>query len=111
MFKQMSIRMATLEFFCNRPTVVALIKFGIDVSESYPRETLNAAQSGEDNATQRSPVQRDIVKGLLGEGKSRVVFRLKLDMESARIFVNMEDGSQIAMLAQEKFRMDLKVGG
>jgi vacuolar protein sorting-associated protein 13A/C len=32
-------------------------------------------------------------------------------MESARIFVNMEDGSQIAMLAQEKFRMDLKVGG
>jgi vacuolar protein sorting-associated protein 13A/C len=111
MFKQMSIRMATLEFFCNRPTVVALIKFGIDVSESYPGETLNAAQSGEDNATQRSPVPRDIVKGLLGEGKSRVVFRLKLDMESARIFVNMEDGSQIAMLAQEKFRMDLKVGG
>ncbi len=103
--------MATLEFFCNRLTVVALIKFGIDVSESYPGETLNAAQSGEDNAIQRSPVPRDIVKGLLGEGKSRVVFRLKLDMESARIFVNMEDGSQIAMLAQEKFRMDLKVCG
>ncbi len=61
--------MATLEFFCNRPTVVALIKFGIDVSESYPGETLNAAQSGEDNATQRSPVPRDIVKGLLGEAR------------------------------------------
>ena len=38
-------------------------------------------------------------------GKSRVVFNLKLDMESARISINKEDG----MLAQDDFRFDLKV--
>jgi vacuolar protein sorting-associated protein 13A/C len=38
-----------------------------------------------------------------------VIFQLKMNMESARIYLNKEDGSQFAVLAQERFTMDLKV--
>jgi vacuolar protein sorting-associated protein 13A/C len=38
----MSIRMSKLEFFCNRPTLVALIGFGLDIS------SVNYAVSGSD---------------------------------------------------------------
>lgn len=104
--------MATLEFFCNRPTVVALIEFGTNLGDSSEDKAGTPVKAVEENTTggsMEAAVSRDVVKGLLGRGKSRVVFRLKLDMESARIYVNKEDGSQLGMLAQEKFRMDLKV--
>ncbi|KAL2613699.1 hypothetical protein R1flu_025391 [Riccia fluitans] len=115
---QMSIRMATLDFFCNRPTVVAIIDFGSELNEvmdmdsaaSKNADSLSPVSSGEDVAVVTvETLERNIVKGLLGRGKSRVIFRLRMDMESARIYLNKEDGSQLAMLAQEKFMMDLKV--
>jgi vacuolar protein sorting-associated protein 13A/C len=109
---QMTIRMATLDFFCNRPTVVALIAFGVELSESPYNQPTTPVKALEDTDVKQSAeaaAPRDIVKGLLGRGKSRVVFGLKLDMESARISVNKEDGSQLGLLAQDGFRMDLKV--
>lgn len=109
---QMTIRMATLDFFCNRPTVVALIEFGSQLSDSPGNPPTTPAKVVEESDTKENPeatVPRDVVKGLLGRGKSRVVFRLKLDMESARISVNKEDGSQLGMLAQDDFRFELKV--
>lgn len=108
----MTIRMATLDFFCNRPTVVALIEFGSQLSDSPGNSPTTPAEVVEESDTKGSPeagVPRDVVKGLLGRGKSRVVFRLRLDMESARISVNKEDGSQLGMLAQDDFRFELKV--
>lgn len=104
--------MATLDFFCNRPTVVALIEFGSQISDSPGNTPSSPAKVVEDSDTKGSTeavVPRDVVKGLLGRGKSRVVFRLKLDMESARISVNKEDGSQLGMLVQDEFRFELKV--
>ncbi|XP_024542530.1 uncharacterized protein LOC9648284 isoform X1 [Selaginella moellendorffii] len=101
---QMIMKMATLDFFCNRPTIVALIEFGMQLSE-----IMEAEESPSQAALSLEVEQRQLVKGLLGRGKSRVVFGLKMDMESTRIFLNLEDGSQLAMLAQEKFQMDLKV--
>ncbi|KAG0559465.1 hypothetical protein KC19_10G107200 [Ceratodon purpureus] len=109
---QMTIRMATLDFFCNRPTVVALIEFGSQLSDSSENPPTPPAKVLEESDTKENPeaaVARDVVKGLLGRGKSRVVFRLKLDMESARISINKEDGSQLGMLAQDDFRFELKV--
>jgi len=32
-----------------------------------------------------------------------------MNVNSVRIFLNKDDGSQLAMLVQEKFQMDLKV--
>lgn len=104
--------MATLDFFCNRPTVVALIEFGSQISDSPGNATPTPAKVVEESDTSGSVeavVPRDVVKGLLGRGKSRVVFRLKLVMESARISVNKEDGTQLGMLVQDEFRFELKV--
>ncbi|KAJ7520826.1 hypothetical protein O6H91_19G024000 [Diphasiastrum complanatum] len=112
---QMSINMATLDFFCNRPTVVALINFGTDISRIMeaqdaldpPVKSQSAEVTSPDEGSDSS--ERSIVKGLLGKGKSRIVFRLRMALKSARIYLNQEDGSQLAMLAQDKFHMDLKV--
>lgn len=110
--------MATLDFFCNRPTVVAIIDFGSELSEVMDmdsaapknRDGLPPVSTGEVLAVETVETsERHIVKGLLGRGKSRVVFRLSMDMESARIYLNKEDGSQLAVLAQEKFVMHLNV--
>lgn len=108
----MAIRMATLDFFCNRPTVVALIEFGSQLSDSPGGLSSSSAKTfeeGDSNGNPEASAPRDVVKGLLGRGKSRVVFGLKLEMESARISVNKEDGSQLGMLAQDKFHFELKV--
>ncbi|CAM6102066.1 unnamed protein product [Calypogeia fissa] len=110
---QIILRMATLDFFCNRITVVALIDFGMEFSEIMDSDTgipLPRASIDSPSPTENpEAAQRDIVKGLLGRGKSRVIFQLKMDMESARIYLNKEDGSQLAVLAQERLMMDLKV--
>ncbi|XP_062223332.1 uncharacterized protein LOC133922148 [Phragmites australis] len=109
---QMSIRMSTLEFYCNRPTLVALIEFGFDVSmvNSVPksnsdmgRATQIAKPAGKEDSG------RTVVKGLLGYGKRRTIFNMKMDVDRVSIFLNKEDGSQLAMFVQEKFLFDLKV--
>ncbi|KAG0568137.1 hypothetical protein KC19_7G189300 [Ceratodon purpureus] len=108
---QMAIRMSTLDFFCNRPTVVALIEFGSQISDSPEKPSIPAknVEENDSKGSTEAAAPRDVVKGLLGRGKSRVVFRLKLDMESARISVNKEGGSILGMLIQDKFRFELKV--
>ncbi|XP_048235070.1 uncharacterized protein LOC8261314 isoform X2 [Ricinus communis] len=109
---QMSIRMSKLEFFCNRPTLVALIGFGFDLSY------VNPAQSSTDMAVisaDKSVINKEKnedsgrVKGLLGYGKNRVVFFLNMNVDSVTVSLNKEDGSQLAVLVQESFLLDLKV--
>jgi vacuolar protein sorting-associated protein 13A/C len=109
---QMSIRMSALEFYCNRPTLVALIEFGFDVSmvNSVPKSdpymagaTQSAIPTGKEHSS------RTVVKGLLGYGKRRTVFNMKMDVDRVSMFLNKEDGSQLAMFVQEKFLFDLKV--
>lgn len=57
-----------------------------------------------------APQKKDsVVKGLLGNGKERVVFLLVLDMELAEFVLNKEDGSQLATLSQDNLRTDMKV--
>lgn len=104
--------MATLDFFRNRLTVVALIEFGLQISDSPGNTRPSSAMVVEDSDTKGSTeavAPRDVVKGLLGRGKSRVVFKLKLAMESARISLSKEDGTQLGMLVQDEFRFELKV--
>lgn len=110
---QMSIRMSKMEFYCNRPTLVALIGFGLDISSSnYVEVSTDLPSSSEDKPVMdREKVEeKGRVKGLLGYGKSRVVFYLNMNVDSVSIYLNMEDGSQLAMLVQESFLLDLKVG-
>ena len=108
----MCVRMSKLEFFCNRPTIVALISFGLDISSGnkVTSHTDTIATSSEQPSMKKDKTdEKDRVKGLLGFGKERVVFYLNMNVDSVTIFLNKEDGSQLASLVQENFLMDLKV--
>ncbi|KAL6002801.1 hypothetical protein ACLOJK_023023 [Asimina triloba] len=104
---QMCIRMSKLEFFCNRPTLVALIEFGLDLSLATSNPN-NSDQTNAYTAKSSEDVEKiedngpAYVKGLLGYGKGR------MDVDSFCIYLNKEDGSQLAMLVQESFLLDLK---
>ncbi|KAL6634351.1 hypothetical protein ACP70R_027022 [Stipagrostis hirtigluma subsp. patula] len=109
---QMSIRMSALEFYCNRPTLVALIEFGVDVSmvNSVPKANPDVASATQTvKSTGKEDSGRNVVKGLLGHGKCRTIFNMKMDVDRVSMFLNKEDGSQLAMFVQEKFLFDLKV--
>ncbi|XP_021714350.1 uncharacterized protein LOC110682332 isoform X2 [Chenopodium quinoa] len=111
---QMNICMSKLEFFCNRPTIVALIQFGLDTSSAnFEGSSKGATMASEDvkttNKSEKHDDGDDFVKGLLGYGKGRVVFKLSMDVDSVTVFLNQEDGSQFAMFIQESFILDLRV--
>ncbi|KAK7291737.1 hypothetical protein RIF29_07114 [Crotalaria pallida] len=109
---EMSVCMSKLEFFCNRPTIVALISFGLDISSGneVTSHTNTAATSPEGLLAKTEKTdEKGRVSGLLGFGKERVVFYLNMNVDNVTIFLNKEDGSQLATLIQESFVMDLKV--
>lgn len=107
---QMSICMSALEFFCNRPTLVALIEFCLDLSLVNSGDSANdIVDQAPDSNYSKEEYGRALVKGLLGYGKDRVVFNLKMNVDSVCVFLNKEDGSQLAMFAQESFLLDFKV--
>lgn len=109
---QMSVRMSKLEFFCNRPTLVALIGFGLDISSVHYAATSSDTETiSEDKSVvnKEKTEESGRVKGLLGYGKNRVVFYLNMDVDSVSVFLNKEDDSPLAMLVQERFLLDLKV--
>ena len=106
--------MSKLEFFCNRPTIVALIDFGLDISSGNSGgSSTNAMRASDDesslNKDKTEENGRVFIKGLLGYGKGRVIFYLNMNIDSVTVFLNKEDGSQLAMLVQESFLLDLKV--
>ncbi|XP_047337153.1 uncharacterized protein LOC124940662 [Impatiens glandulifera] len=110
---KMNIRMSKLEFFCNRPTLVALIGFGFDISSGNKGASDVSMVSLEEEPLEKKDKMEGtgntFVKGLLGYGKGRVVFNLNMDVDSVIMFLNKEDGSQLAMFVQESFVLDLKV--
>lgn len=106
--------MSKLEFFCNRPTLVALIDFGLDLSSVYCMESsADMSKLSDDKPLMNKEKTEDNgrVKGLLGYGKGRVVFYLNMNVDSVTVFLNKEDGSPLAMFVQESFLLDLKVMG
>lgn len=49
------------------------------------------------------------VKGLLGKGKTRVVFNITLNMARAQILLMNEDETKLAVLSQDNLLTDIKV--
>ncbi|CAI9779714.1 unnamed protein product [Fraxinus pennsylvanica] len=110
---QMSIKMSRLEFYCNRPTLVALINFGFDLSsansgfnDKNERDPDDESSENKDKTEEHGSVS---VKGLLGYGKGRLVFYLNMNVNSVAVYLNKEDGSRLAMFVQESFLLDIKV--
>ncbi|XP_050223282.1 uncharacterized protein LOC126673249 [Mercurialis annua] len=114
---QVSVTLATLSFFCRRPTILAIMEFVDSInaddgtSESLgdnnsPAVVNFAENVGDGNvATSEDPV----VKGLLGKGKSRIIFNLILNMTRAQIFLMNENEMKLASLLQENLLTDIKV--
>lgn len=111
--------LATLTFFCRRPTILAIMEF----INSINIEDANLATSIESSSTSiiKNDVSRDLddlnatmveehaVKGLLGKGKSRVMFNLTLKMAQAQILLMKENETKLACLSQESLLTDIKV--
>lgn len=54
-------------------------------------------------------IEEPVVKGLLGKGKSRVIFNLTLNMAHAQILLMNENETKLATLSQDNLLTDIKV--
>ncbi|XP_047340404.1 uncharacterized protein LOC124943990 [Impatiens glandulifera] len=103
--KQVSVTLSTLTFFCRRPTILAILKFvdAINIKNDASREDVLH--------TQQAPValEEPAIKGLLGKGKSRIMFYLILNMTRAQIVLMNEDDSKLATISQDNLLTDIKV--
>lgn len=111
---QMIVSMSKLEFYFNRPTLVALIGFGLDLSAANGGSSVTDADKNMNKESLENKLKIEeygntSVKGLLGYGKGRAVFYLIMNVDSVTVCLNKEDGSQLAMFVQECFVLDLKV--
>lgn len=120
MLFQVTISLATLSFFCRRPTILAILEFvsAINVedeksetfSDNLPLAMVKHEISEEYVVGQDStPVEELVVKGLLGKGKSRTIFNLVLKMARAEILLMHENGTKFATLSQDNLLTDIKV--
>lgn len=114
--------LATLSFFCRRPTILAILEFvnAINIKdescESFSDNSSGAILqhdlSGEqvvDSSPSTSAVDEHIVKGLLGMGKSRIIFYLTLNMARAEILLMYENERKLATLSQDNLLTEIKV--
>ncbi|KAF6135499.1 hypothetical protein GIB67_015352 [Kingdonia uniflora] len=112
---QVKVTLATLSFFCHRPTIPAILEFvnaiNVDDDKKSSATTSQPDIDSEDliNNQHSSATQEPTIKGLLGKGKSRVIFYLTLKMVRAQILLMNENGTQLATLSQDNFLSDIKV--
>lgn len=114
------ITLATLSFFCHRPTILAILEFVNDINITEEKcdsdrymDNPSAASVTESVSKPAdeldSSVQESLIKGLLGIGKSRIIFQLTLNMARAQIVLMNETGASIATLSQNNLLTDIKV--
>ncbi|GMN21548.1 hypothetical protein TIFTF001_040051 [Ficus carica] len=118
---QVTVTLATLSFFCRRPMVLTIMEFvnAINIDdegcESFSDNSSGAVVKrgiSKDNVVddlQSTTTQEDVVKGLLGKGKSRVIFNITLNMKRAQILLMNEDETKLASLSQDSLLTDIKV--
>ncbi|KAM5573225.1 hypothetical protein ABKV19_012985 [Rosa sericea] len=117
---QVTVTLATLSFFCRRPTILAIMEFANSITikdescEAFSDSSSTAAANHDtrDDAvdgSQSMAVSEPAVKGLLGKGKSRVVFNITLNMARAQILLMNEDETKLAVLSQDNLLTDIKV--
>ncbi|GAB4857735.1 hypothetical protein Ancab_015642 [Ancistrocladus abbreviatus] len=119
--RRVMVTLATLSFFCRRPMILAIMEFTNAISiedancESFTDSSSMATPqrdvSQEDgvNKQQSNVVTEPVVKGLLGKGKSRVIFYLTLNMARAQIILMKENETKLATLSQDNLLTEIKV--
>ncbi|XP_062073801.1 uncharacterized protein LOC133778015 isoform X2 [Humulus lupulus] len=120
---QVTITLATLSFFCRRPTILAIMEFVNAINaEDESCESFSDNSPGtvakhgipkndmiDEHEQLSTTTQEAVVKGLLGKGKSRVVFNITLNMKRAQILLLNEDETKLSSLSQDNLLMDIKV--
>ncbi|KAL4281357.1 hypothetical protein GQ457_03G021640 [Hibiscus cannabinus] len=118
---KVTVTLATLSFFCRRPTILAVMDFANAVtitdencesfSDSSSAVGVKHDISSDDSADNQQATNFDepVVKCLLGKGKSRIVFNLTLIMAHAQILLMNENETKLATLSQKNLLADIKV--
>ncbi|KAK3008800.1 hypothetical protein RJ639_013898 [Escallonia herrerae] len=118
---RVTVTLATLSFYCRRPTILAIIEFVNAINlEDESHETFSDNSStapmqhsigmeDEVDMLESTAPEEAVVRGLLGKGKSRIIFYLSLNMARAQIFLMKENGTKLATLSQDNFLTDIKV--
>lgn len=115
------VTLATLSFFCRRPTILAVMDFvnAINVedencesfSDDSSVDTTKVIKPTDNTVDEHHSVtaEESIIKGLLGKGKSRIVFQLTLNMARAQILLMYENETKLATLSQDNLLTEIKV--
>ncbi|KAG0473067.1 hypothetical protein HPP92_014924 [Vanilla planifolia] len=114
------ITLATLSFYCYRPTILAILEFvdAINVMENAPTENDSKSpmpniSTANFNSVEDGPtsyiIDEPVAKGFLSNGKTRIIFFLSLNMATAQIFLMNEDETSLATLSQNNLVADIKV--
>ncbi|CAM6084054.1 unnamed protein product [Calypogeia fissa] len=127
--KQVTATLSTLSFFCNRRTLLALLDLvtaiTAEVAPQDPDPPLSSTESdaivtsinpkaiddrGQGDESNADFHRNDsVVKGLLGKGKSRIVFLVAMNMDRVQVVLNLEDGNQLSILSLADLHTDIKV--
>jgi len=113
---QVVVTVATLSFFCHRPTVIAIMEFmnainlanGSDTDKdknTYPATVEDGTIEESKSDLEPAPT----IKRLLAKGKSRIVFHLTSSMAEAQILLMNENGDRLATLSQNNLSTDIMV--
>lgn len=115
----MTVTLATLSFYCRRPIIVAIMEFVSAINaeddnlESFSDDSsaviVNDSSVEVEAVNQSSADDESKVRGLLGKGRSRIVFFLTLNMARAQILLMKEDGTKLATMSQDNFLTEIKV--
>ncbi|KNA21084.1 hypothetical protein SOVF_046540 [Spinacia oleracea] len=114
------VTLATLSFFCRRPTLAAVLDFvsGINYEDASGKSLSNGSSVASQqhdipvegvDPQNSTAVAQSVAIGLLGKGKSRIVFYLVLNMARAQIVILKEDETKLATFSQDNFLTDIKV--
>ncbi|KAL5230936.1 hypothetical protein ABZP36_029712 [Zizania latifolia] len=110
------VTVATLTFFCHRPTVIAIMEFmnainlsNVPDSDKNKDVRLNSIEDTMVEEPKSNPEPEPVIKRLLAKGKSRVVFHLTSSMAEAQILLMNENGDRLATLSQNNLSTDIKV--
>lgn len=108
-----------MSFFCYRPTILAILKFvaAINISNDSSDTSSDGSSVAHQESSREdlidgqnlSSVREPVMEGLLGKGKSRVIFYLTLNMARAEILLMNENGTRLATLSQNNLLTDIKV--
>ncbi|KAL6906369.1 hypothetical protein ACP4OV_003970 [Aristida adscensionis] len=107
------VTVATLTFFCHRPTVIAIMEFmnAINLANGTDKEKDMHLDSVEDGTVEESKSNLEpepAIEKLLVKGKNRIVFHLTSSMAEAQILLMNENGDRLATLSQNNLSTDIK---